>query len=139
MKEEISFVLRNVIWKLTDAPNSVKPIKCKWIFMRKRNSEGKVERYKAKLVAKGFTQQFGFDYHETLFPTARIQSIQTILALIAYYDYELFQMDVNTFFNRNLDKDIYTEQPFGFIEKGNENIVYKLEKSIYSLKQVSRQ
>lgn len=74
------------------------------VFMKKRNLEGKVERYKARLVAKGSTQQFGIDYDETSSLVVRIQSIQIILCLVACYDYELFEMDVKTAY---LNEDIY--------------------------------
>ncbi|XP_068662844.1 uncharacterized mitochondrial protein AtMg00820-like [Aristolochia californica] len=84
MDEEMDSMYKNEIWKLVDPPTLIKLIKCKWIFTRKRNVEGKVEKFKARLVAKGFTQQYKIDYDEIFSSVARIQSIRALLALVAY-------------------------------------------------------
>ena len=92
-----------------------------------------MERYKTHLVEKGFTQQYGINYDKTFSLVSQIKSIRTILSLVAFYDYELFQMDVKiAFLNGNLYEDIYMEQPLGFIV--DENKVCKLERSIYGFK-----
>ena len=99
-----------------------------------------VENPVAKLVAKGFTQKEGIDYKDTFSPVSKKDSLRIIMALVAHFDLELHQMDVKTaFLNGNLDEDIYMEQPEGFAKKGNEDLVCKLKKSIYGLKQASRQ
>ena len=92
---------------------------CKWVFKTKRDSHGNIERYKAQLVAKGFTQKDGIDYKETFLPVSKKDSFRIIMALVAHYDLELHQMDVKTaFLNGDLEEDVYMDQPVGFIEEG---------------------
>ena len=81
-----------------DLPQGVKPIGCKWVYKRKKGVDRKVETYKAKLVAKGYSQKSGFDYAETFSPVAMIKFIIILLSIAAYYDYEIWQMDVKTTF-----------------------------------------
>ena len=101
--------------------------------------DGNVQTYKARLVAKGFTQTQGIDYEETFSPVAMLKSIRILLAIAAYYDYEIWQMDVKTaFLNGHLLEDVYMVQPEGFVDPKNPNKVCKLNKSIYGLKQASR-
>ena len=117
-----------------------KKVGCKWVFKTKRDSKGNIERYKARLVAKGFTQKGGIDYRETFSPVSKKDSLRIIMALVAHYDLELHQMDVKTaFLNGSLEEDIYMDQPEGFSIKGKEHLACKLKKSIYGLKQASRQ
>jgi hypothetical protein len=98
-----------------------------------------VERYKARLVAKGYSQQEGIDYNDTFAPVVKFSSIRILLSLGAYYDWEIHQMDVNTaFLNGELEEDIYMKQPEGFVIPGKENLVCKLNKSLYGLKQSGR-
>ena len=84
---------KNKVWTLTDAPDGVKPIGCKWVFKKKTDMEGKVVTYKARLVAKGYRQRQGVVYDETFSPVAMTKSIQILLAITAHYDYEIWQMD----------------------------------------------
>ena len=98
----------NNVWTLVDSPEGIKPIRCKWIFKRKRGADGKVETYKACLIAKGYRQWYGIDYDETFFPMEMLKSIQIVLALAAHFDYEIWQMDVRTaFLNGELDEEVY--------------------------------
>ncbi|RVW35834.1 Retrovirus-related Pol polyprotein from transposon TNT 1-94 [Vitis vinifera] len=140
MNEELKSMAHNGVWDLIELPNNCKPVGCKWVFKTKRDAKGNIERFKAKLVAKGFTQKEGIDYKDTFSPVSKKDSLRIIMALVAHFDLELHQMDVKTaFLNGNLDEDIYMEQPEGFAKKGNEHLVCKLKKSIYGLKQASRQ
>ena len=125
----------NHVWFLVDPPDGVKSIGCKWIYKRKRGVDGKVEIFKARLVAKSYTQKEGFDYEETFSPVAMIKFIRILLSIAAHMDYEIWQMDVKTaFLNGSLEETIYMVQLEGFIAKGQEKKVCKLQKSIYGLK-----
>ncbi|KAL4016333.1 hypothetical protein IC575_023981 [Cucumis melo] len=139
MNLELEFMYFNSVWDLVDQPDGVKPIGCKWIYKRKRGADGKVQTFKARLVAKGYTQVEGVDYEETFSPVAMLKSIRILLSIAAYFDYEIWQMDVKTaFLNGNLEETIYMQQPEGFIIPGQEQKICKLNRSIYGLKQASR-
>ncbi|KAJ9555756.1 hypothetical protein OSB04_010370 [Centaurea solstitialis] len=130
----------NQVWDLTQLPDGHKAVASKWIFKTKRDCNGNVERYKARLVAKGFTQKDGIDYKDTFSPVSKKDSLRIIMALVAHYDLELHQMDVKTaFLNGELQEEVYMSQPEGYTLKGQEDKVCKLKKSIYGLKQASRQ
>ena len=138
-REMESMYYSKSIWSLVQACKGVKPIVCKWIYKRKRRPDGKVETFKARLVAKGYTQKEGIDYEETFLPVAMLKSIRILLAIAASLDYEIWQMNVKTtFLNGSLEKDIYIQQPEGFIVRGQEHMACKLQRSIYGLKQASR-
>jgi Reverse transcriptase (RNA-dependent DNA polymerase)/gag-polypeptide of LTR copia-type/GAG-pre-integrase domain/Integrase core domain len=126
-------------WTLVPLPAGRQAIGCRWLFKIKRKIHGAFDRYKARLVAKGYAQKEGVDYTETFAPVTRFSSIRTLIALAAYYDMEIHQMDVKTaFLHGDLDVDIYMNQPDGFVVKGAENLVCKLKKSLYGLKQAGR-
>nr|GEY08709.1 retrotransposon protein, putative, Ty1-copia subclass [Tanacetum cinerariifolium] len=111
----------------------------KWLFKKKTDMDGNVHIYKDRLVAKGYTQTPGIDYEETFFPVADIRAIRILIAIAAYYDYEIWQMDVKTaFLNGYLNDEVYMEQPEGFVNPKYPNRVCKLKRSIYGLKQASR-
>lgn len=139
MKSELQSMEDNHVWDLVDLPDGVKPVKNKWVFKRKTDMDGNLTVYKARLVAKGFTQIEGIDYDETFSPVAKFQSIRILLAIAAFHDYEIWQMDVKTaFLNGVLDEDVYMVQPDGFADPRQAEKVCKLKKSIYGLKQASR-
>ena len=106
-----------------------------YIFKTKHTSDGNIEYYKARLVAKVYTQKPGEDYNETYSPVVRYSSIHTMLAFAIQKGMIIHQMDVVTvFLNGTLDEDIYMEQPPGYIKKGEEHLVCKLKRSLYELK-----
>ena len=140
MQDELVSMSHNSVWDLVELPKGCKPVGCKWVFKTKRSSDGEIERYKARLVAKGYSQREGIDYKETFSPVSTKDSFRVVMALVAHFNLELQQMDVKTaFLNGDLTEDVYMIQLDGFVEKGRERLVCKLRKSIYGLKQASRQ
>ena len=98
-----------------------------------------MKTFKARLVVKGYTQKEGFDYEETFSLVAMIKSIRILLSITTHMNYEIWQMDIKiAFLNISLKETIYMVQLEGFIAKGQEKKVCKLQKSIYGLKQASR-
>jgi hypothetical protein len=136
---EYHSLIENDTWDLVKLPSGRKPIGCKWVFKVKRDKDGKIERFKARLVAKGYAQKYGIDYDETFSPVVRFSSIRALLAFSVQNDMLIHQMDVVTaFLNGNLKEEIYMEQPPGYLQPGRENLVCKLKKSLYGLKQSPR-
>ncbi|GJT19192.1 retrotransposon protein, putative, ty1-copia subclass [Tanacetum coccineum] len=124
---------------MVDLPPGCKTVRSKWLFKKKTDMDGIVHVCKAHRVAKGYTQLYGVDYEETFSPIADIRAIRILISIAAYYDYEIWQMDVKTaFLNGYLDEDIYMVQPEGFIDPNHPRKVCKLKRSIYGLKQASR-
>ncbi|KAJ9552766.1 hypothetical protein OSB04_016811 [Centaurea solstitialis] len=139
MKAEMQSMYDNQVWELTDLPQHCRAVGRKWVFKKKTDMDGNVHTFKARLVAKGFTQTHGIDYDETFSPVAMLKSIRILMAISAYFNYKIWQMDVKTaFLNGKLTEDVYMEQPEGFEDPKNPNKVCKLLKSIYGLKQASR-
>nr|GEZ25499.1 retrovirus-related Pol polyprotein from transposon TNT 1-94 [Tanacetum cinerariifolium] len=117
MDEKMNFMKVMKVWIVVDLPPNAKVVRSKWLYKKKTDMDGKVHTYKARLVAKGYTQTYGIDYEETFSPTADIRAIRILIAIAAYYDYEIWQMDVKTaFLNGRLDEDIYMEQPEGYVD-----------------------
>ena len=98
MTDELNSMKKNDVWELAELPKGYKPVGCKWVFKTKLDPKGNIERYKARLVAKGYTQKEGIDYQETFSPVSRKDSLRVLMALVAYFDLELHQMDVKTAF-----------------------------------------
>ena len=105
----------------------------------KRNSDGSLDRFKARLVAQGYTQTCGIDYEEVFAPVAKYSTIRSLLTLANAHDLEVHQLNVKTaFLNESVEHDIYMSQPEGFNDPNRPNYVCKLNKSIYGLKQSAR-
>ncbi|GJV17432.1 retrotransposon protein, putative, ty1-copia subclass [Tanacetum coccineum] len=138
IKEEMDSLRKNKTWELVDHPAGQKLVSCKWRFKIKEGIEGvQKPRYKARFVARGFTQKAGIDYNEVFSLVVRHTSIRVILALTACKDYKLEQLDVKTtFLHGNLEEVIYMKQPPGY-EQANK--VCLLKKSLYGLKKSPRQ
>ena len=138
-QEEYNSIIAAGTWELQPLPKGRTAIGCKWTLKQKFKANGDIDRYKARLCAKGYTQKSGIDYKETFAPVAKFASIRTLLAIAAFYDLEIHQMDVKTaFLNGDLEEDIYMIQPEGFVVKGKEHLYCKLKKALYGLKQASR-
>ncbi|KAK2426495.1 hypothetical protein QL285_025158 [Trifolium repens] len=139
MEEELKMIEKNQTWKLVDRPDHKKAIGVKWVYRTKLNPDGSVNKYKARLVVKGYAQIFGVDFSETFAPVARLDTIRLLFALAAQNGWVIHQMDVKSaFLNGYLEEEIFVEQPEGFIVQGHEEKVYKLNKALYGLKQAPR-
>ena len=112
---------------------------CKWVFKLKRNIDGSISKYKAKLVAKGFHQQFEIDFEETFSPVIKPPTVRIILSLTVQFNWPLRQLDVsNAFLHGFLREEVYMVQPPGYVDPAHPNHVCKLLKSLYRLKQTPR-
>jgi hypothetical protein len=139
MVEEMDALDKNEAWDIVELPAGRKSVGSKWLFKKKFNAQGKVEKYKARLVAKGYSQVEGIDFGEIFSPVAKLTSIRFILSIAAAFDLEVEQMDVKTtFLHGDLEEEIYMKQPEGFVVKGKKELVCKLKKSLYGLKQSPR-
>nr|GEX53796.1 hypothetical protein [Tanacetum cinerariifolium] len=139
MNAKMQSIKDNQVWRLVDLPPNCKTIMSKWLFKKKTDMDGNVHTYKARLVTKGFIQLYGVDYEETFSLFTDIRAIRILIAIAVFYDYEIWQMDVKTtFLNGYLNEDIYMVQPKGFVNPKHPRKVCKLQRSIYGLKQASR-
>ena len=110
---------------------------CKWIYKIKTHSDGSIECYKARLIAKSFTQEYEIDCEETFALVTRISSVRALLAVAAATKWNLFQMDVkNVFLNGDLSEEVYMQPPLGLSVESNK--VCRLWHAIYGLKQAPR-
>ena len=140
INDEVESILQNYTWELVDLPPGSKPLGYKWIFKKKMKADGSIDKYKARLVIKGYKKKEGLDYFDTYLPVTRISSIRMLIAIAAIHNLEIRQMDVKTaFLNGDLDEEIYMEQPEGFIIPGQEKKVCRLVKSLYGFKQAPMQ
>ena len=114
MLTELQALQENGTWSLTPLPAGKTPIGCRWVYKIKHRSDGSIERYKARLVVKGFTQLEGVDFHDTLYSTTKIIYVHCLLALVVSYGWSLHQMDVhNAFLYGDLAEEIYMSPPPG--------------------------
>ena len=116
MQSEMDSIHKNGTWELCDLPPGKRAIGTKWVYKLKRRSDGSIDRYKARFVAKGYAQQHGIDYDETFAPTSRMTTIRSVIALAAHFDWHVHQLDVKTaFLNGDLHEEVYVTQPPGFV------------------------
>ncbi|BBH04062.1 Toll-Interleukin-Resistance domain family protein [Prunus dulcis] len=139
MKDEMRSLISNQTWELAELPVGKKALHNKWVYRVKEEHDGS-KRYKARLVVKGFQQKEGVDYTDIFAPVVKLNTIRSVLSIVAIEDLYLEQLDVKTaFLHGDLDEEIYMHQPEGFSERGNKNMVCRLKKSLYGLKQAPRQ
>ena len=138
MQHEYDTIIKNNTWELCKLPFGRTPVTNKWVYKRKMSIDGKT-KYKARLVARGFSQQAGIDYFETYSPVVRFTSLRLLIAYSVQNDLEIFHLDVDSaFLHGELEEEIYMTQPEGFIQPGHEDDVCELKKALYGLKQGGR-
>nr|GEX77613.1 hypothetical protein [Tanacetum cinerariifolium] len=124
---------------VSSCPANISPLTLKWLFKNKHDEEQTVIRNKSRLVVRGYCQEEGIDFEESLAPVARMEAIRILLAYAAHKSFFVFQMDVKTaFLHGSLKEDVYVCQPEGFIDVDHPSHVYKLKKALYGLKQAPR-
>jgi hypothetical protein len=134
MDKEIESIEKNGTWELSKLPAGQKAIGLKWVFKLKKNAEGEVVKHKARLVAKGYVQKKGVDYEEVFVPVARIDTVKFILALAANRGWQIHHLDVKSaFLHGVLEEEVYVQQPEGYVVKGKEDYVLRLNKALYGL------
>ena len=127
--------MKKKTWEVVDLPKGKKTVGCKWVLTIKYNADGTLERYKARLMEKGFAQTYGVDYSETFAPVAKLNTVRVLLSIIVNLDWTLQQLVVkNAFLIGDLQEEAYMDSPSGF--DGNySSKVCKLRKSLYNFKQ----
>lgn len=139
MEAEYNAIIQHETWNLVERPGGINVLPVHWLLTKKCNSEGKVVRYKARLVAGGNWQKPGLDFEETYAPVANQQVLRTLLSIGVYLGYCAFHMDVdNAFLNGILEEEVYVRQPKHFVSQSNPQAVCHLKKAIYGLRQLAR-
>lgn len=129
---------KNGTWTLENLLEGKRAIDSKWVYKTKYKQSGEVERYKACLFARGFKQSEGVDYYDTLAPVEKLLIDRTLLAVAVKRDWIIYELDMNNaFLHGDLNKEVYMKIPQGF-SKENETRVCRFRKSLYGLKQASR-
>lgn len=137
MQSEINSLLDNNTWVLTSLPKGSKALPGRWVFRVKMKPDGSIEKYKARLVIKGFAQKKGVDYDQTFSPVAKMTTIRSLISVAASEELYLAQFDVSTaFLYGELNETIYMKQPEGFDDGSGR--VCQLKRSLYGLKQAPR-
>ena len=137
MWSEFDALITNDMWELVPHPHGAHVVSGKWIFCHKFKEDGSFDRYKARWVARRFTQRAGVDYGERYCPVVKPATVRTVLTLATQHDWPVHQLDVNNaFLHGVLDEQVYARQPVGFTN--NPNLVCRLSKSLYGLKQAPR-
>ena len=139
MDEEFTALLSNRTWDLVPRPAGANVVTGKWIFRHKFQSDGSLDRYKARWVLRGFTQRPGVDFDETFSPVVKPATVRTVLSLAVSRDWPVHQLDVkNAFLHGTLQETVYCTQPSGFVDPTKPDLVCRLNKSLYGLKQAPR-
>jgi hypothetical protein len=139
MDEEMAALDANATWELVALPKDKKTIGCNWAYKVKHNVDGSMNRYKTRLVAKGYAQTYGIDCEETYNPVAKMTIVRAIIAITIAKGWLLHQMDVkNVFLHGDLQEEVYMEQPPSYVDQTHLNLVCRLKKALYGLKQALR-
>jgi len=136
MQDEMDALHANHTWTLVPKTSTMNLVSSKWIFKVKTQSDGTIDRYKARLVARGFTQLPGLDYDETFSPVVKPGTIRLILNISLSHGWLIRQLDVsNVFLHGDLHERVYLAQPLGFEDPAHPNHFCLLHKALYGLKQ----
>jgi hypothetical protein len=139
MEEEYAALLANHTWDLVPRPPDTNVVTDKWLFHLKLTLDGSLDRYKARWVLRGFTQRPGVDYDETFSPIVKSASVRVVLSLALSRNWAIPHLDVkNAFLHGAMTKNVYCSQPTGFIDAANPDLVSRLNRSLYDLKQMSQ-
>ena len=140
MQLELKALEANNTWALVPLPPGKTCVGSKWVYRIKYKANGEVERYKARLVAKSYTQSAGVDFHETFAPVVQMDTVRSLLAISAANNWFVEQLDVNNaFLYGDLEEEVYMSPPLGYVlPPSNVPLVCQLIKSIYGLRQASR-
>jgi hypothetical protein len=135
MREEIQALRANKTWSLVSFHPSMNVVGSRWVYKIKRRYDGSIERYKAYLVTRGFTQQKDIDYSKTFNPVIKQETIKLVFSIVVSCDWKIHQLDIhNAFLNGVLDEEVYMKQPPGFVDSALPSHVCRLHKSLYGLK-----
>ena len=127
-------LMDNETWDLVDVPKGVKPTGCRWVFKVKYNTDDSVNRYKARLVVKGYAQKHNVDYDETFAHVAKMTTVQVLLAVVAAKRWHLHPMDVkNVFLQGDLEEQVFMVQPLRLLSEQNTSAVCRLKEALYGL------
>jgi hypothetical protein len=139
MTEEHQSIMINNVWEIVPRPKEKSVVTSKWVYKIKNATDGSMDKYKERFVARGFFHKEGEDYDETFSPVSRYTSIRDIMSLVASMGWSLHQMDVKTtFLNGAIEEEVYIEQPQGFEVHSRDTHVYRLKKYLYRLKKAPR-
>jgi len=135
MHEKIQALCSNDTWSLIPYHPFMNVVGNQWAYRIKRHVDGSIERYKARLIARGFTQQKGIDYSETFNPVIKQSTVRLVFFIVVSYNWKIHQLDIhNAFLNSVLHEQVYMKQPLGFVDSTLPSHVYRLYKSLYGLK-----
>ena len=138
MDDEIKSLHANQTWTTEPILKGVKALSVKWVHKAKKDANGNIERFKSRLVTKGFRQKVGVDFNEVFAPVSKYATLRALLAVAAVDDLEVHQLDIKTaLLNGILEEEVYIEQPTGY-EEGGPSIGCRLHKALYGLKQAPR-
>jgi len=135
MQQEFEALQANHTWRLVLRPDRANIVTGKWVFKHKYNHDGSLDRYKARWVVRGFTQRAEIDFGETFTPVVKPPTIRTVLTLIAGRRWPIRQLDVsNAFLHGHLDERVLCQQPIGFVDPTQPDVVCLLSRSLYGLR-----
>ncbi|MCO5559705.1 hypothetical protein L7F22_013306 [Adiantum nelumboides] len=138
MQSKFDALIENDTWTLCDLPPGKKAIRTKWVYKLKCKPDGEIDRYKSRLVAKGYAQQKGIDYEETFAPTCRMTTARFLCALAAHFGWDVHQSDIVTaFLNGDIIEEVYVTQPRSFVKKGQEDKVLQMSQSFVWVEAIS--